>query len=101
MVVEPRDVQLSEDKVKVKLGNNTSIDVEDYGPLTVVFPNHAGGIMVRLDEVASVSVLAIIHFLLVAAHVRGVGFTTDDLDMSVTLLHERLRFKSDGSGSYG
>ena len=34
-----RDVQPSEDKVRI--GNDTLVDVEGYGSLTVVFPNKA------------------------------------------------------------
>ena len=47
--------------------------------------------------------LAFNLFSLMAAHTRGVGFATDDKDMSVTLADGRLRFWSDGSGdsNYG
>ena len=47
--------------------------------------------------------LAFNLFSLMAAHTRGVGFATDDEDMSVTLADGRLRFCSDGSGysNYG
>ncbi|CAM9907521.1 unnamed protein product, partial [Sphacelaria rigidula] len=44
-----RDVQTSEDEVKV--GNNTLIDVECYGSLTVVFPDRAGRAKVKLEKV--------------------------------------------------
>ena len=53
----PRDVQPSEDKVKI--GNDTLIDVEGYGSLTVVFPNKAEGVTVRLDKVAYLSLIHI------------------------------------------
>ena len=38
-----------------------------------------------------------------AAHTRGVGFASDDKDISVTLADVRLEFSSDGSGycNYG
>ena len=96
-----RDVQPSEDKVKI--GNDTLVDVEGYGSLTVVFPNKAEGVTVRLDKVAYVPSLAFNLFSLMAAHTRGVGFATDDKDMSVTLADGRLKFWSDGSGycNYG
>ena len=38
------------------------------------------------------------RFSLMAAPTRGVGFTTDDEDMKVTLVDMCLRFCSDGSG---
>ena len=79
-----RDVQPSDDKVKI--GDNTLLDVECCGSLTVVFPNKAGGVTVRLERVAYVPDLAFNLFSLMAAHTRGVGFATDDSDKSVTLL---------------
>ena len=91
-----RDVRPSDDKVKI--GDNTLIDVKCYGSLTVVFPNKAGGVTVRLERVAYVPDLAFNLFSLMAAHTRGVSFTTDDSDKSVTLLDGRLRFWSDGTG---
>ena len=68
-----------------------------------VFPNKERGIAVRLEKVAYVPDLAFNLFSLMAAHTRGIGFTTDDVDMSVTLVDGRLRFWSDGSGypNYG
>ena len=78
-----RDMQPSEDKVKI--GNATLVDVEGYGSLTVVFPNKAEGATVRLDKVAYVPSLAFNLFSLMAAHTRGVGFATDDKDMSCLL----------------
>ena len=52
---------------------------------------------------AYVPSLAFNLFSLMAAHTRGVGFATDDKDMSVTLADGRLKFWSDGSGycNYG
>ena len=91
-----RDLHPSEDKVKI--GNDTLIGVEGYGSLTVVFANKEGGITVRLEKVAYVTDLAFNFFSLMAAHTRGVGFATDDEDISVTLVDGRLRFFSDGSG---
>ena len=44
--------------------------------------------------------LAFNLFSLMAAHTRGVGFATGDKDMSVTLVDQRLRFWSDGSGYF-
>ena len=85
-----RDLHPSEDKVKI--GNNTVIGVEGYGSLTVVFPNKEGGTTVRLVKVACVPDLAFNLFSLMAAHTRGVGFVTDDEDMSATLADGRLRF---------
>ena len=64
-------MQPSEDKVKI--GNDTLVDVEGYGSLTVVFPNKAEGVTVRLDKVAYVPSLAFNLFSLMAAHTRGVG----------------------------
>ena len=86
----PRDVQPSEDKVRI--GNDTLVNVEGYGSLTVVFPNKAEGVTVRLDKVTDVPSLAFNLFSLMAAHTRGVGFATDDKDMSVTLADGRLKF---------
>ena len=96
-----RDVQPSEHKVKV--GNDTLIDVECYGTLTIIFANKEGGIAVRLENVAYVPDLAFNLFSLMAAHTRGVGFATDDEDMRETLVDGRLRFWIDGSGysNYG
>ena len=51
-----RDVQPSEDKVRI--GNDTLVDVKGYGSLTVVFPNKAEGVTVRLDKVAYIPSLA-------------------------------------------
>ena len=42
-----RDLQPSADKVKI-IGNDTRIGFEGYGSRTVVFPNKAGSITVRL-----------------------------------------------------
>ncbi|CAM9730633.1 unnamed protein product, partial [Sphacelaria rigidula] len=64
-----RDMQPSEDEVKI--GNNTLIGVECYGSLTVVFPNRAGGVTVRLEKVAYLPDLSYDLFSLVAAHTRG------------------------------
>ena len=96
-----RDVQPFEDKVR--FGNDTLVDVEGYGSLTVVFPNKAEGVAVRLDKVAYVPSLAFNLFSLMAAQTRGVGFATDDKGMSVTLADGRLKVWSDGSGycNYG
>ena len=96
-----RDVQPSEDKVKI--GNVTLVDVEGYGSLTAVFPNKAEGVTVRLDKVAYVPSLVLNLFYLMAAHTRGVGFATADKDMGVTLADGRLKFWGDGSGycNYG
>ena len=68
-----------------------------------VFPNKERGIAVRLEKVAYVPDLAFNLFSLMAAHTRGIGFTTDDVDMSVTLVDGRLRLSSDGSSysNYG
>ncbi|CAM9850947.1 unnamed protein product, partial [Sphacelaria rigidula] len=43
-----RDMRPSDDKFKI--GSNTLIDVECYGSLTVIFPNKAGGVAVRLEK---------------------------------------------------
>ena len=63
----------------------------------VVFPNKAESVTVRLDKVAYVPGLAFNLFSLMAAHTRGVGFATDDKDVSVTLADRRLQVWSDGS----
>ena len=96
-----RDLQPSEDKVKI--GNDTLVRVEGFGSLTVVFPNKAGGITVRLEKVGYGHDLAFNLFSLMAGHTRGVGFATDDEDMRETLVDGRLRFWIDGSGysNYG
>lgn len=49
-----------------------------------------------LAKVAYVPDLAFSLFSLMIAHTRGVGLTTDDSDTSLTLLHGRRRFPSDG-----
>ena len=90
-----RDVQPFEDKVKV--GNDTPIDVEGYGSLTISFANMEGGITVRQQKVAYVPDLTFNRFSLMAAHTRGVGSATADEDISVTLVEGSLRFCSDGS----
>ena len=65
-----RDVQPSEDKVKI--GNDTVVDVEGYGSLTVAFPNKAEGVTVRLDKVAYVPSLAFnLFFYNGCAHTRS------------------------------
>ena len=92
-----RDLHPTEDKVKI--GDDTLIGVEGYGSLTVAFPNKEGGVTVRLEKEAHVSHLAFKRFSFMAAHKRGVGFVTDDGDMSATLADGRLMFWSDGSGS--
>ncbi|CAM9644848.1 unnamed protein product, partial [Sphacelaria rigidula] len=71
-----RDLQPSEEKVKID--NNTLIDVECYGSLTVVFRHRAGVVTVRLEKIAYVPDLAFNLFSLVAAYTRGVGLSTDD-----------------------
>ena len=76
-----RDLHPTEDKFKI--GNDTLIGVEDYGSLTVAFPSKGGGVPVRLEKVAYVPDLAFNLFSLMTAHTRGVGFVTDDEDMSV------------------
>ncbi|CAM9811448.1 unnamed protein product, partial [Sphacelaria rigidula] len=78
-----REMQPSEDELKI--GNDTFIDVEGYGPLTAVFPNKVGRLTVTLDKVAYAPAAAFNLLSFMAAHPRGVGFTTDDSDMSVTL----------------
>ena len=90
-----RDVQPLEDKVRID--NNTLVDVGGYGSLTVVFPNKEEGVTVRLDKVIYVPSLTFDFFSLMAAHTRGVGFATDDKDMSVTLSDGRLTLWSDVS----
>ena len=86
-----RDVQPSEDKVKI--GHDTLVNVEGYGPLTVVFPtNKTEGVTVSLEKVAYVPSWASNIFSLMAAHTRRVGFATDDKDMTVTLADVRLKF---------
>ena len=96
-----RDLHPSENKVKI--GKDTLIGVEGYWSLTDVFSNTAGELPVRLEKVAYVPDSAFNLFFLMAAHTRGLGFATDDEDMSVTLVDGRLRFWSDGSGysNYG
>ena len=64
----------------------------------MLFPNNEGRLAVRLEKVAYVPDLAFNLFSLMATHTRGLGFATDDEDMSVTLVDGRLRFFSDGSG---
>ena len=59
---------------KVRIGNNTLVNVGGYGSLTVVFPNKAEGVTVRLDKVTYVPSLTFNFFSLMAAHTRGVGF---------------------------
>ena len=76
------------------------VDVEGDASLTVVFPNKAEGVTIRLDKVAYVPGLAFNLFPLRAAHTRGVGFATDDKDVSVTLADGRLQVWSDGSEHY-
>ena len=56
-----RDARSS--KVKVKIGNDNLIDIQSYGSLTVVFPNEARGITVRLEQVAYVPDSAFSLFL--------------------------------------
>ena len=90
------DLHPSEDEVKID--NDTLIGVEGYGSLTVVFSNKEGRITVRLEKVAYVPDLAFSLFSLLVANTRGVGFATDDEDMSMTLVDGRQRFWSDGSG---
>ena len=85
-----RDMQPSEDKARI--GNDTLVDVEGYGSLTVVFPNKAEGVTVRLEKVAYVPSSAFNPFPLMAAHTRGVGFAIDDKDRSVTPADGRLKF---------
>ena len=86
-----RDVRPPEDKVRIS--NDTLVDVEGYGSLTVVFPNKAEGVNVRtrLYKVAYLPSLAFNLFPIMAAHTRRVGFATDDEDMSVTLADGRLK----------
>ena len=52
-----RDLQPSGDKLKV--GNDTLIDIEGHGSLAVIFANKEGGIAVRLEKVAYVPDLAV------------------------------------------
>ena len=55
-----RDVQPSEDKIRI--GNDTLVDVEGHGSLTVGFPNKAKGVTVKPDKVAYVPSLAFNFF---------------------------------------
>ena len=83
---------------KVKIGNDTLVDVKGYGSLTVAFPNNATeGVTVRLEKVAYVPGLAFNIFYLMAAHTRGVGLATGDKNMSVTLADGRLKVWINGS----
>ena len=86
------DVRLGVDKVRV--GDNHLIDVVGYGTLTVVFP---GDLTVKLLNVAYVPDLALNLFSLIAAHKQGVGFTTEEKDLCISLFNGRLRFEGDES----
>lgn len=86
------DMQPSKDEVKIS--NETLIDVECYGSLTVFLPNRAGGVTVRLERVAYVPNSAFNLFSWVATHTRGVDFSTDDSDKSVTPLDGSLGFRN-------
>ena len=90
------DVRLTDGKVRV--GDNNLIDVVGYGTLTVVFP---GDLTVKILDVAYVPDLAYNLVSLMAAHKQGVGFTTEDEDLCISLDNERLRFESDGSSYSG
>lgn len=70
--------------------------------LADVLSNKGEGIAARLDEVAYAPGFSFNRFPLAAAD-TGVAFTTDTSDISVTLLHGRLRFWSGGVGclTYG
>ena len=81
------DVRLGDYKVRV--GDNHLIDVMGYGTLTVVFP---GDLTVKLLDVAYATDIAFNLFSLVAAHKRGVGFTTEEKDLCISLFTGRLRF---------
>ena len=56
-----RDLHSSEENVKIS--NDTVVRVEGYDSRTVVFPNKAGGITVRLEKVAYLEkvALSLIH----------------------------------------
>ena len=74
------------------------IGVEGYGSLLVYFPNEQRGVTAKLERVYFVPILALNHFSFLDAHKQGLGFVTDDEDMSVTLVDDRLRVWSDGYG---
>ena len=90
------DVRLGDYKVRV--GDNHLIDVMGYGTLTVVFP---GDLTVKLLDVAYATDIAFNLFSLVAAHKRGVGFTTEEKDLCVSLFNGRMRFEGNGSSYSG
>ena len=85
-----RDVRPSQDKVRIV--KDSPIDIQRYCSLTIVFPNEAGGITVKLHQVAHVPDLAFNLLSLVVSHNRGVRFVTNDDDMNVTL-DARLKFR--------
>ena len=69
-----------------------------YGTLTVVFP---GDLTVKLLDVAYVPNLAFNLFPLMAARKQGVGFTTEEKDLCISLFMGWLRFEGDGSSYSG
>lgn len=79
-----RERRPSEDKTEV--GDNTLVDLERNGSLTAVFPNKDEGMIERHEKVAYVPDLAFRILSLVALHTLGVGFSTDDSDVNMTLL---------------
>lgn len=61
-------------------------------------PKQGVRVTLRLERVVYVPDLAFNLLSLVAAHTRGVDFSTYDSDKGVALLDGRLRFWRDGSG---
>ena len=74
------DVRLGDDRVRV--GDNHLIDVVGYGTLTVVLP---GDLTAKLLDVAYVPDFVFNLFSLMAAHKQGVGFTTEEKDLCISL----------------
>ena len=78
------DVRLSDDKVRV--GNNHLTEV--------VFPED---LIVKPLDVAYMPDIAFNLFSLMAVHKQGVGCTTEEKDLCISLFTGRLRFEGDGS----
>ena len=70
-----RDVRPSKDKVRIS--GDSLVDIQSYGSLRIVFPHEAGGVTLKLKQVAYLPELAFNLFAPEAAHNCGVGFVTD------------------------
>ena len=82
------DVRLCDDKVRI--GDNHLIDIVGYGTTAVVFP---GYLTVKLSDLAYLPAIAFALFSLMAAHKRGVRFTTEEAGLSIAPFDGRLRFE--------